>query len=220
MTVADQVVELLTRARRGLDDDQLAAALGVEPRQTVNAVCRGLRDSGVLRRVEGPDGKLVNELVGAAVGATPISEPLPAQPGDSTEQRAAEYHMLLELGRRLGGGIGPRRVTIGSARVELDGADEPLGVLVEIWAHQGPVKGAQRLKVLTDAFKLSWVAGRIGGHPRLIICMSDDEPASYFRSERSWPSQALRDCGITIEVVDLPDAARAAVAAAQARQFR
>jgi len=141
-------------------------------------------------------------------------------PGDSTEQRQAESHMLRELARRLDIELQPRRIIIGSARVELDGADEKLRVLVEAWAHQGPVKGAQRLKVLTDAFKLSWVASRIGGHPRLILCMSDDEPASYFRSERSWPSQALRDYGITIEVVDLPDSSRAAVAEAQTRQFR
>lgn len=201
-----------------MDDDKLADILDVQPRQTINKICRDLRDDGFLRRVEGPDGKLVNELIDSTVAGSVVSAPLPA--GDSSEQRQAESHMLRALGDRLGVDLQPRRLTIGATRVELDGADEQLSVLVEVWAHQGQVKGAQRLKVLTDAFKLSWVAGRLGGHPRLILCMSDEEPALYFQSERSWAAQALRDHGITIEIVELSPAVRAAVLDAQDRQYR
>jgi hypothetical protein len=63
------------------------------------------------------------------------------------------------------------------------------------------VKGAQRLKVLTDAFKLTWIAKQRPGVPRLVLCMADDE-------------------AVEVIVVPLPTAVRGAVVRAQQRQFR
>lgn len=61
MTLRDEVLEAL-RVHGPMDDDQLGGLLQ-RNRHYVNAVCRRLVDSGLARRVQGPDGKLVTELV-------------------------------------------------------------------------------------------------------------------------------------------------------------
>jgi predicted transcriptional regulator len=55
---ADCIVELLAQSP-GLDDDEIANRLGIEPRQTVNQICRRLSSRGVLVRTRGHKGKIV-----------------------------------------------------------------------------------------------------------------------------------------------------------------
>jgi len=83
---ADDVLQVLQRAGRPLDDDVIAAQLGVV-RQQVNQTCRRLETQGVLRRVPGPDSKLVNQLRPAAdarpgAAAVPASSPRTAPAAD------------------------------------------------------------------------------------------------------------------------------------------
>lgn len=217
-----------------LDDDQLAAKTGITPRQTVNIICRQLRDEGVIDRVTGPDGKIVNVLRRAAateheqpaadesVSGTRDATTAATEPaGHAREQRLAEVHLLDALAKELGKALAPTTIRLPSGvRVEVDGADVDQGVLVECWAHIGKVKGAQRLKVLTDAFKLTWIANNIPGRPRLILCMGDREAAAPFLNKRAWFGQALADQGVEVIVVPLPDEVRQAVIQAQQRQFR
>jgi DNA-binding MarR family transcriptional regulator len=61
-TDTDRVIEALRRSP-GLDDDELARQLGIEPRQ-VNQICRYLEILGRLRRTPGPGGKISNTLIG------------------------------------------------------------------------------------------------------------------------------------------------------------
>ena len=63
MTNAERIIEVLKNTP-GLDDDELAEAAGVSPRQTVNGECRHLESQGRLIRFPGPTGKIVNHLVG------------------------------------------------------------------------------------------------------------------------------------------------------------
>jgi hypothetical protein len=93
-------------------------------------------------------------------------------------------------------------------------------ILVECWAHIGKVKGAQRLKVLTDAFKLIWIANNIPGRPRLVLCMGDHEAAAPFINRRAWYGQALADQGVEVVVVSLPEDVRSSILSAQQRQYR
>lgn len=44
----------------GRDDDEIALALNINPRQSVNSICRRLYRQGLVRRVIGPSGKLIN----------------------------------------------------------------------------------------------------------------------------------------------------------------
>lgn len=142
-------------------------------------------------------------------------------PGSSLEQRDAERLMLDQLGLRLGVALHPRRVTHQSgAYVEVDGASEDLRFLVECWAHQGTAKVAQKYKLVNDAVKLSWIAKTLDRTPeRLILCVSDELAVAHLRGS-SWQRAAIRDLGVEIEVVDLPEAVVQTIRAAQKRQFR
>jgi hypothetical protein len=44
--------------------------------------------------------------------------------------------------------------------------------------------------------------------------------APFQPTSKSWAAQALRDLGIRIELIELPDETRNAVAAAQTRHYR
>lgn len=63
MTLTQRIVEALRSA--ALDDDQLAAQLGVV-RQQINQTCRALEKRGVLSRGVGPGAKIVNRLPGSS----------------------------------------------------------------------------------------------------------------------------------------------------------
>src|SRR5260221_10754792 len=139
----DRIIELLRRAARPLDDDQLAKRAGITPRQTVNQICRSLERAGVLRRCTGAEGKIVNELTGQRDPRAPREARRPAAdgvavaatdeavvsvatghrmpPGISREQRDAERVMLDLLGRQVGLELEPATITIPSGvSVEVD----------------------------------------------------------------------------------------------------
>jgi hypothetical protein len=227
------IVEALRLSSLPLDDDQLSRRTGITPRQTVNQLCRRLETEGVLRRTPGPDGKIVNRLAVPAVASAPAEKDAPPAASDgpapiateaaghSREQRAAEVHLLAGCSQLVGRTLEPTTIRLPSGvRVEVDGADREQTVLVECWAHIGKVKGAQRLKVLTDAFKLTWIANNIPGRPRLILCMGDHEAAAPFLNQRAWFGQALKDQGVEVLVVSLPQDIRDSVIDAQQRQYR
>ncbi|MBB4910176.1 helix-turn-helix domain-containing protein [Actinophytocola algeriensis] len=217
MTVAIRVLDELRRCSVPLDDDQLAKRLSVSPRQTINQVCRRLAAEGRLRRFDGPDGKIVNELQ-LTDGEVLVRE-LPA--GDSTEQRQAEAMVLQLLGERLGLTLRPCNIPLGDGvRAEVDGVDEAFTTLVEVWARHGPPKPAQKHKVLADALKLIHVGRVLRTSPRLILCLCDAEAARHFSTARSWAADALRAFDVEVIVIDVPADVSAAVRAAQLRQVR
>jgi hypothetical protein len=86
--------------------------------------------------------------------------------------------------------------------------------------EQGPPKSAQKAKVLTDAFKLSFAATLLPRRPRLLLLFSDPEAAAPFRSPRTWSAAAIRQAGIEVTVVTLPEEERAKLRDAQRRQYR
>jgi hypothetical protein len=130
--------------------------------------------------------------------------------------------MLDLLSQQLGRKLDPAKLTVPSGeRVEVDGADVDRSILVECCAHQGPSKPAQRHKVLSDAFKLTWISTTMCPRPRLILCLSDPLAAAPFLpSARSWAARALQDLGVTISVVDLPVDLRQNLLQAQRRHHR
>lgn len=232
-----KVLRAIETSSTPLDDDELTQRTGVQPRQAVNAICRQLAAEGLVRRAIGPAGKIVNEILDQAIDtamvsgvSTPVDAPQQLDPtassttpsaGSSHEQRAAERIMLDRLSERLRVTLRPRRFVHPSGpRVELDGADEDLTVLVECWAHQGPAKVAQKSKLVTDAVKLHWVARSIDPPPeRLVLCVSDAAAVRHLQGS-SWQAAAVSDLGVTIEVVELPSEMVAAIVSAQQRQYR
>jgi hypothetical protein len=226
VTIAFRVLEELRRCGKALDDEDLAARLGVSARQTINQVCRRLAVAGRLNRYVGPAGKIVNDLrLGAgrppAGEQPPSGEVTPSHTSDSREQHQAERIMLDLLGTSLGVVLNPMRLVLDDGvRVEVDGADEERSILVEAWAHQGQPKVAQKHKVLADALKLLHIASTLPVAPRLVLCLSDHDAAQHFTTARSWAAHALRGFGIEVIVVDLPPGLKASIADAQRRQFR
>lgn len=223
----ERVLDVLRAADSALDDDEISARSGVEPRQTVNSIVHALVAEGVIERFTGPSGKLVNRLLAPpdtlleiALPSDPVEDPEIA-PGNSREQQEAETAMLALLGERLGVALAPRRLSHPSgAHVEVDGASEDLTVLVECWAHRGPAKVAQKYRLVNDALKLHWTARALVPIPRrLVLCVSDPRAVAHLRG-RSWQGKAIADLGVDIEVVELPAATTAAIEAAQRRQFR
>ncbi len=215
-TSRGRVLEAIRSAAAPLDDDELTAASGVEPRQTVNSICHALEDEGVIERVTGSEGKIVNRLVGESAAAGMLDVAVPdADPSADPElsaaaaraQEDAEARMLLVLSGRLGLPLRPKRLSHPSgAHVEVDGASEDNAVLVECWAHQGAPKIAQKYKLVNDAVKLHWIARALTPMPRrLILCVSDPAAVAHLRG-RSWQGRAIADLGVEIEVIPLPAA--------------
>ena len=73
-THADRILDFVGRFP-GRDDDEISASLGIRPRQAVNQACRRLAAAGLLRRVRGSSGKLVNHPTTATAAGTPVAEP-------------------------------------------------------------------------------------------------------------------------------------------------
>lgn len=239
VTNREQILKTLGVASVPLDDDELSQRAGVAPRQAVNQICNALAAEKLITREPGRYGKLVNSIApahrdqtaeeaGLADSAPEVSTTVLSQPevseapgGSSIEQRDAEAVMLLSLGQRLGVKLAPRRfIHPSGARVEVDGADADVTVLVECWAHQGSAKTAQKYKLVNDAVKLNWIARSLDPAPlRLIICVSDVAAISHLKG-KSWHAHAIAELGATFEVVELPEDLVAGITAAQIRQFR
>lgn len=145
-----------------------------------------------------------------------------AHASDSAVQRAAEAVMMQILSEQLGVVLAPATIRLNDGtRVELDGADAERTVLVESWARLGSPKPAHHKKVLTDALKLSWIAGHVLPRPaRLVLLMADQAAAHPFTGGSGWGAHAIADLGVEVVVVELPPKLSAAIIAAQARQFR
>lgn len=141
--------------------------------------------------------------------------------GSSAEQTAAEVVMLKALGQELSVTLAKKRlVAVDGAWTEVDGVSYEPATLVEVWAHQGLPKSAQKAKVMTDALKLVWVeAAFFPMGAQKILLLADPAAAAYFCGT-SWMATALRHFEIEVRTVELPASHRAAVQRAQSRQFR
>lgn len=141
-------------------------------------------------------------------------------PGNSSEQQEAERWLLDALSEKLGVALTKERFPLGDGSwFELDGFSESPLILCEAWAHVGTVKGGQKQKVMTDAFKLLFANAECGGHGQLILLFADRAAAAHFQGT-SWMARCLREYGIQVEVIDLSPEVRARVTKAQKRQYR
>ncbi len=136
---------------------------------------------------------------------------------DSSVQREAEPLILGKVAEHVGKDLSPRSLALsGGSSVQIDGAAADESVFVEIFAHQGPLKGGQRRKVAQDALKLITL-GRSRPDAQLIIAFGDPDAAAYATSG-TWLSEALDTWRISVLVVELEETARDGIRAAQVRQ--
>lgn len=138
---------------------------------------------------------------------------------DSAVQRNAEGAIVAALAAKLGfeGALKPKRVRVlGGGFVQLDACSDDESILVEAYARQGKLKGAQIKKVSQDILKLALLKR----DPRL----RDSRAIAVFASEEArgsvtgWIRSAADQFGIELAVVDIPEALRDEIKSAQARQ--
>ncbi len=100
--------------------------------------------------------------------------------------------------------------------MRVDGVDAEKTVFVEIFAHQGPLKGGQKHKVATDALKLITL-GRGRPEAQLILAFAD-EVAAAFATKGTWMAEALAAWVVKVYVVELEGSVSDGIRAAQVRQ--
>jgi hypothetical protein len=122
--------------------------------------------------------------------------------GRAGTHEKAEKLIRKRLSKELGVALTPQRLWLdGGAYVDVDGVAPDESVLVEIFAHQGGLKGGQRHKVQGDALKLITLK-RTRPASKLIIAFCDQEAAD---GVVGWVAEALDAAGIETRVVKLPD---------------
>ncbi len=141
-------------------------------------------------------------------------------PSDSLAQRAAELLIVAALSSNIGIPLAKTSIpTKNGGRVELDGADEHLSVLVEAFAHQGALRSGQAKKLATDALKLTRI-GRQVGAKRLVLAVADKPVEAYLQRPKAWLTQALIDLNVEVVRVGLDEATADSLRVAQTVQYR
>lgn len=139
-------------------------------------------------------------------------------PSSSHEQTAAEEPVLKAVSEQLGAAVEPTRVDFpGGSYVNVDGVSRDPLVFVEVFAHQGALKGGQRHKVAGDVLKLVTL-GKLHPDARLILAFADEIAAGSVRN-KGWLAEAVVTWGVEVVVADLPDEVLEGLRAAQLRQM-
>jgi hypothetical protein len=137
--------------------------------------------------------------------------------GPTRRPLSAEAEIRRSLEETLGATpLAPATIHIdGKAPVKVDGVSDDETVFVEIFAHQGPLKGGQRHKVATDALKLITI-GREHPDAQLVIALADETAAASLKSN-TWLAAALRLWKVDVVVVPIKDDTRAQLRNARVR---
>ena len=136
---------------------------------------------------------------------------------DSHEQRLAEPLILASVGKELRVELAPRSLRLEhGARVDVDGVAPDESVLVEVFAHQGRLRGGQFHKVARDALKLITLK-RTRPAAQLVLAFGDPDAAACVTGT-SWLAEALRAWEVAVLVAELDKEIRAGLRAAQVRQ--
>lgn len=140
-----------------------------------------------------------------------------AHQSDSAAQRSAEPLIRDGVAAVLGVSLEPESIKLpGGARADVDGVAQDYSVLVEIFAHQGRLKGGQFHKVARDALKLITLK-RTYPDARLAIAFGDSDAAACVTG-KSWLAESLRDWEVDVIVVELDESIRDGLRVAQVAQ--
>jgi len=124
--------------------------------------------------------------------------------------------LLDALATHLGVRLAPRDFTLpAGVRVGVDGAGVGSAdshgvagaVLVQVTYAAGPVKSAQRNKVLADAFKLAWLRTQVPTARTVVVV---NEPFERLFVTGAWLPAALAQQGVEVALVRTDPTARSA----------
>ncbi len=137
--------------------------------------------------------------------------------GDSSIQRQAEAVIRGELEGKIGCKLGTSPAVLGG--LKLDGfCDAECPICIEIWAHQGSAKSAQKAKVMKDMCKLLLAEKKLGKPCRKIFVVADQDAVSHLKN--SWQGEFAKKFGIELQVVDIDNTTRQQIRQAQKEQYR
>jgi hypothetical protein len=144
---------------------------------------------------------------------------LPEHLSSSAVQTWAEREIVCALADKLGVELvlQPGKILLsGGVYVEVDGATSDQRVVVEAYARQGKLKGAQPKKIAQDILKLALLKRESGrGSTRAVIAFACQEARD---SISGWIRQAAVAFGIELIVVEISEQLRAEIGVAQLRQ--
>lgn len=90
-------------------------------------------------------------------------------------------------------------------------------IFIEVYAHQGALKSAQRYKVCTDILKLITAEKMLQISIQKYILFGCVEAMKYFQNN-SWHARTVKEWDIKLEVGELSEQTKQKLRAAQARQ--
>ena len=137
---------------------------------------------------------------------------------NSLVQLAAEGVILGLAADVLGVSLAPRRIQLpDGGHLNVDGFDAgPPVTVVEVYARQGVLRGAQPKKLRADALKLLALRKLLYPDARLVVVVASEEAERSFHV--GWTKEAFKAFGIELCRVTLDPQLVATLSAAQARQ--
>ncbi len=142
-------------------------------------------------------------------------------PSSSAVQLEAEVSIVAAASTTLSADLVRERditsIPVGSgAHVEVDGATRDRSVVVEAYARQGTLKGAQLKKIAQDVLKLAVIKDELGRDgTRAVIAFADE---SARQSIGGWVREAADRFGVELLTVEVSAELRDKILAAQRRQ--
>jgi len=147
-----------------------------------------------------------------------VSTP-PEHLSSSAVQTKAEKEIVASLATILDIGLKqqPGKIALqGGVYIEVDAVTDDDGIVVEAYARQGRLKGAQLKKVAQDILKLALLKREPDRtQTEAIIAFASQEAHD---SISGWVRQAAKSFGVRLEVVPIPEALRQEILTAQGRQ--
>lgn len=143
-------------------------------------------------------------------------------PSNSAVQARAEAEIVAaaakELGVELLRELDVRRVPVGGgACVEVDASTRDHSTVVEAYARQGKLKGAQLKKIGQDILKLALLCKhRLPAETQAFIAFASEEAR---QSVGGWLAEAAERFGVTLIVVNIAPELREVIIKAQGRQM-
>lgn len=143
-------------------------------------------------------------------------------PSNSAVQSAAEAEIVSAAAKALGVELVRERGVISlcvgdRAHVEVDASTRDHSTVVEAYARQGQLKGAQLKKIAQDILKLALLRQhRAPAQTQAVIAFASAEAR---QSIGGWLLEAAQRFGITLIVVDIPPELRKSILDAQGRQM-
>ncbi|MFZ5814455.1 MAG: hypothetical protein ACOY93_04045 [Bacillota bacterium] len=184
MTHRDRILAFLAeRPSLWFDDDELARALQIRPRQAVNQICRKLHAAGQIRR-EQRDGKLRNSAAGAGLPAGAVAASLQSrEEGPSMTPAGFEALAARVLSQHFGVSLAPGSVRNVPKRFDLV---SPGGEVVGDAKFYTLVRGENlppaKFSVIAEHL---WLLEKTGARTKFLV----------FGNDRRVPEQWLRRYG-------------------------